>query len=318
LDALAKLKTIVLDKTGTLTKGNFKVTDVITVDGVSAEQILESVARAEGNSTHPIAKSIQEAYGKSFDNETIESFQELPSYGIQATVQDQEVIAGNDKILHHFDVPHTYHFCDIEGTIVHVAMNRNYVGYIVISDEVKPDTAEAVKYLRDLGITEMMILSGDDACVVENLAQSLGIEHFHANLLPEDKVSEVESMHDSGNVVAFVGDGINDAPVIAQADIGIAMGALGSDAAIETADIVLMTDSLIRVGSAIQIARKTRSIIWQNLIVIFGIKILFLLLGAFGLMTMWGAVFADVGLSILAVLNARRIISYIPKRPNSK
>ncbi len=312
LDALARLKTLVLDKTGTLTKGTFKVTSIEAIDGVAPEQMLEAVAAAEINSTHPIAKSIREKYGKDIDSNSVSSFSEIPARGIQAMVHNQEVIAGNDEILHHFDVPHQIHFCDIEGTIVHIAMDRNYVGYMVISDEIKPDTVEAIKELRELGISEMVILSGDDACIVEGLAQNLGIKKYRSNLLPEDKVSEVENIQKKNNLVAFVGDGINDAPVIARADIGIAMGALGSDAAIETADIVLMTDSLKRVGSAIQIARKTRSITWQNIIVIFAIKILFLILGAFGLMSMWGAVFADVGLTLLAVLNSRRILNYVP------
>jgi Cd2+/Zn2+-exporting ATPase len=240
-------------------------------------------------------------------------FKEIPAHGIQATVQNQEIIAGNDKILHKFDVPHQFHFCDLSGTIIHVAIDRNYVGYLIISDEVKEDSHRAMKDLHKLGVEELVMLSGDDACIVEDLAVKLGIKQYHSNLLPEDKVRHVEKLQHHGQSVAFVGDGINDAPVIASADIGIAMGAFGSDAAIESADIVLMTDSLTNVGASIQIARKTLQIIWENIIAIFSVKVLFLILGTIGLMSMWGAVFADVGLTVLAVLNARRVLKYKPK-----
>lgn len=316
LDSLSRLKTIVFDKTGTITKGNFKVTEIITVDNAKfpPEKLLESVAHAESASTHPIAKSIIEKWGKKPDMNSVTSFTEIPAHGVQANVNGQEVIAGSDKILHKFAVPHQYHFCDLDGTIVHVAIDRKYIGYMVIADEIKEDSACAIKKMRELGIGEMVMLSGDDACIVESLGEQLGFNTMHSNLLPEDKVKHVDEIRNAHKLVAFVGDGINDAPVIAKADIGIAMGALGSDAAIETADVVLMTDSLSRVATAIQIARKTQTIVWQNIIAIFIVKVVFLILGALGLMSMWGAVFADVGLAILAIINARRILTYNPDK----
>jgi Cd2+/Zn2+-exporting ATPase len=315
LDTLAKLDTVVFDKTGTITKGVFKVSDIVAIPGTTQQTILQLVAQAEINSTHPIAKSILQAYGQHVDIKNVTSFMEIPAHGVVAAVNGQEVIAGSDKILHKFKIPHRDDFCVIDGTVVHVAVDKNYIGYILISDETRENSAGSLKELREMGINELVMLSGDDHCIVESLAQDLGFTKFRAELLPENKVDELQELRKEGSYVGFIGDGINDAPVIAGADVGIAMGGMGSDAAIETADIVLMTDDIAKVPLSIRIARKTRTIIWQNIIMIFAVKILFLLLGAFGMMTMWGAVFADVGLSVLAVANAMRalVIGQTPK-----
>jgi Cd2+/Zn2+-exporting ATPase len=308
LDTLSRIQSVVFDKTGTITKGVFKVSDIVALDGSTDQKILKLLARAEANSSHPIAKSILDAYGSQVDTKGVSDFTEIPAHGILAMVDGQQLIAGNDKILHKFNIDHADNFCTLDGTVVHVAVDHNYVGYVLISDEKREDSASSLKELRKLGINELVLLSGDDKCIVEDVAHELGFSQFQGGLLPEDKVDQLQVMRKNGDVVAFVGDGINDAPVIAGADLGIAMGGLGSDAAIETADVVLMTDSLSKVPLAIRIARKARTIIWQNILVIFIVKVIFLGLGAFGLMTMWGAVFADVGLTAITVLNAMRAL----------
>jgi len=309
LDTLAGLKAIAFDKTGTLTKGVFKVTEVSTRNGFTEADLLRLAAAAESNSNHPIAKSIREAYGKPIDESTISDYTEIAAHGIQAKVENRAVLAGNDRLMHRETIDHDT--CNVEGTVVHLAVDRRYVGYIVISDEPKPDAVQAIQSLKALGVENIVMLTGDSKAVAQRLAQALGVDSYQAELLPEDKVTAVEQLLQNPKwkgKVGFVGDGINDSPVIARADVGMAMGGLGSDAAIETADIVIMTDAPSKVAEAIQIARKTRSIVWQNIIFAMTIKAIFIVLGIFGVATMWEAVFADVGVALLAILNATRVL----------
>ena len=306
LDALTKIKTVVFDKTGTLTKGEFKVTEIVSANGFKEEDILKYAAYAEANSNHPIAKSILEAYEKKIQQSDITEVKEISGKGIQAKVNSDEVLIGNDKLLHKENIEHDK--CDVEGTVVHVAVNKKYAGYIVISDSLKDEAAETITELNKLKINTVM-LTGDNKSAAEVYAKKLGIKEYYSELLPENKVEHIEkllsSTHDGK--VAFVGDGINDAPVIARADVGIAMGALGSDAAVETADVVLMTDSPMQVVNAIEVAKRTRMIVWQNIAFAMGVKLFFILLGAFGIATMWEAVFGDMGVAIIAILNAMRV-----------
>lgn len=308
LDALTKVKTVVFDKTGTLTKGEFKVAEIISANGYKEEDILRYAAYAEANSSHPIAKSILEAYQNEIQQNEISEVKEISGYGIQAKVNGDEVLIGNDKLLHKENVEHDK--CEIEGTVVHVAVNKKYKGYIVISDSLKDDAVEAINELNKLEVKTVM-LTGDNKSTAEVYAKKLGIKEFYYELLPENKVEHIEKLIEQSNKedkVAFVGDGINDAPVLARADVGIAMGALGSDAAVETADVVLMTDSPMQVVKSIEVARRTRRIVWQNIGFALGVKIFFILLGAFGIATMWEAVFGDMGVAIIAILNAMRVL----------
>lgn len=306
LDALTKVKTVVFDKTGTLTKGEFKVSDIKTVNGYSEDQLMDYASHAEANSNHPVAKSILEAYGIQVDNSRIGEVKEISGYGITAIVDGKEVLAGNDKFLHKENIEHP--ICDVEGTVVHIVIDRTYSGYIIISDSLKSDSAEAISSLHAKGI-ETVMLTGDNKAAASLYAEKLKINKFYYELLPEDKVAEIEKLLiEKDGKVAFVGDGINDAPVIARADIGIAMGAFGSDAAVETADVVLMTDSPLKVSMAIDIASKTRKIVWQNIIFALGVKSVFIILGIFGIATMWEAVFGDMGVAIIAILNAMRVM----------
>jgi len=307
LDVLTKLKTVVFDKTGTLTKGVFKVSQVVAENGFSQEEILRLAAEAESHSNHPIAQSIREAYGQEIAPSVVKNFQEIPGHGIKAQVNGRTVITGNDRLLHNEGIHHE--ICCTEGTVVNLAVDGQYAGYIVIADEVKEDAAEAVRSLKRLGVKKVVMLTGDSQEMAAYIAGKVGVDSFLAELLPEDKVKAIEDMESSdgskGNI-AFVGDGINDAPVIARADVGIAMGGLGSDAAIDTADVVLMTDAPSKLAQAIEIARKTRSIVWQNIFMALGIKGVFVVLGVMGVATIWEAVFADVGVALLAILNATR------------
>jgi Cd2+/Zn2+-exporting ATPase len=305
LDALTQVKTVVFDKTGTLTKGEFKVSEVFPANEFNEKTLLEYTAYAESNSNHPIAKSIMEAYGGHFDGLSAGQAEEISGYGLKATVNNHEVLVGNDKLLHRQNIAHEK--CDIPGTVVHVAIDQKYAGYLVISDSLKEDAVEAIKKLQNKGI-ETVMLTGDNQQAAETYARKLNIQKFYAGLLPEDKVLQVEKLLGKKGKVAFVGDGINDAPVLARADVGIAMGALGSDAAIETADVVLMTDSPSKVSQAIDISRFTRKVVWQNIIFALGIKTGFLILGVLGMATMWEAVFADMGVALLAILNATRVL----------
>jgi len=307
LDALTKLKTVVFDKTGTLTKGIFKVSQVAAEKGFSQEELLRLAAEAEAQSNHPIAQSIREAYGQEIDPSAVRNYQEIPGHGVRAQVNGREVMAGNDRLLHREGVEHEV--CCVEGTAVHLVVDDLYAGYIVIADEVKEDAAEAVQKLKRLGVEKVVMLTGDSQEVAASIAKKVGVDNFLADLLPEDKVKAVEEMEGSPEErgkIAFVGDGINDAPVIARADVGVAMGGLGSDAAIETADIVIMTDAPSKLAQAVEIAKKTRGIVWQNIIIALGIKGVFIALGIMGIATIWEAVFADVGVALLAILNATR------------
>jgi Cd2+/Zn2+-exporting ATPase len=307
LDALTQVKTVVFDKTGTLTKGEFKVTEIVTSNGFSKEEILEYAAFAETNSNHPVAKSISEAFGKAPDSTRIKQVEEISGHGIKAVIDSTTVLAGNDKLLHKEKVEHPV--CNVEGTVVHVAIDSIYAGYIIISDTLKEDAIEAIEKLKAKNIQTVM-LTGDNKFAAAAFAKKLNIDKFFSELLPEDKVKHIENLiaENKGGKVAFVGDGINDAPVIARADIGIAMGALGSDAAIETADVVLMTDSPSKVAIAIDVAKRTRKIVWQNIFFAMGVKLIFIVLGVFGIATMWEAVFGDMGVALIAVFNAIRIL----------
>jgi Cd2+/Zn2+-exporting ATPase len=307
LDALTQVKTVVFDKTGTLTKGEFKVSEVVTSNGFTKEEILEYAAYAETNSNHPVAKSISEAYGKDIESKRIEQVEEISGHGIKAVVDGKTILAGNDKLLHKENIDHPV--CQVDGTVVHVSIDHVYAGYIIISDSLKEDAIEAIKKLKAKNILTVM-LTGDNKFVAEALSEKLQIDIYFSELLPEDKVKHIESLmaENKDGKVAFVGDGINDAPVIARADVGIAMGALGSDAAIETADVVLMTDSPSKVSEAIDVAKRTRNIVWQNIYFAMGVKLIFIVLGVFGIATMWEAVFGDMGVALIAVFNAIRIL----------
>ncbi|MDD2306763.1 MAG: heavy metal translocating P-type ATPase [Prolixibacteraceae bacterium] len=307
LDALTQVTTVVFDKTGTLTKGEFKVSEIVTSNGFSKEEILEYAAYAETNSNHPVAKSISVAFSKDIVSKRIEQVEEISGHGIKAVIDGKTVLAGNDKLLHKENITHTV--CNVEGTVVHVAIDTVYVGYIIISDTLKDDAIEAIEKLKAKNIQTVM-LTGDNKFAAAAFAKKLGIDKYFYELLPEDKVKHIETLiqENKGGKVAFVGDGINDAPVIARADIGIAMGALGSDAAIETADVVLMTDSPSKVAVAIDVAKRTRNIVWQNIYFAMGVKLAFIVLGVFGVATMWEAVFGDMGVALIAVFNAIRIL----------
>ncbi len=305
LDALTQVKTVVFDKTGTLTKGEFKVSEIVTSNGFDENTILEYAAYAEYNSNHPIAKSILESYNRDFDNSRIGKVEEIPGHGVKAYIDNKVVFAGNDKLLHKGNIEHEK--CEIEGTVVHVVIDKKYAGNIVISDNLKDDSIVAIKRLNKKGIKTVM-LTGDNQFAAGTFARKLGIKEYYAGLLPENKVEHIERLLNKYGKVAFVGDGINDAPVLTRADVGIAMGALGSDAAIETADVVLMTDSPSKVADAIDVAKRTRKIVWQNIVFALGVKAAFIVLGIFGIATMWEAVFGDMGVALIAILNATRIL----------
>lgn len=309
LEALNDVKYIVFDKTGTLTKGVFKVTKMEPSEGITAEELLEYAAFAEVYSNHPIAQSIRNAYGKSIDENAIEDYSEISGHGTVVKVQGKEIFAGNAKLMSKENI--TFKQPNTVGTLVHVAVDGKYAGYIVISDEVKEDSKQAIQKLKELGIKKTVMLTGDAKSVGEAVGKELGLDEVHAELLPHQKVEEIEKIDAAKRgkeKIAFVGDGINDTPVLARADVGIAMGGLGSDAAIEAADIVIMTDEPSKIATAVKIAKRTRSIVWQNIIFALGVKGLVLLLGAFGIATMWEAVFSDVGVTLLAVLNAMRVL----------
>ncbi|MBU7582551.1 MAG: cadmium-translocating P-type ATPase [Nostoc sp. TH1S01] len=309
LDTLTTVKTVVFDKTGTLTKGVFKVVEIVPYNGYSEQEILELAAKVEAHSNHPIAQSIRAAYTDSFDISEVSNYEEIAGHGIKVNVGNKLVLAGSDRLLHQENI--THHTCNVEGTVVHLAIDNIYAGYIIIADELKADAQAAIHALKKIGVERTVMLTGDNQAIAAKIAQQIGIDSYIAELLPEEKVAAIEkliSTHTKHDKVAFVGDGINDAPVIARADVGMAMGGLGSDAAIETADIVIMTDAPSKVATAIQIARKTRQIVWQNISFALAIKTAFIGLGIFGVATMWEAVFADVGVALLAIFNATRIM----------
>jgi Zn2+/Cd2+-exporting ATPase len=309
LDTLAGVKAIAFDKTGTLTKGVFKVTEIVPCNGFKQAELLQIAAIAEVNSNHPIAKSIVAAYDRPIDESTISNYTEIAAYGIQATIEGKLVLAGNDRLMHRENIEHDT--CNVEGTVVHLAVDGIYTGYIIIADEIKEDAVQAIRDLKAAGVERIMMLTGDSQAVAKRIATTLGVDTFAAELLPEEKVAAIEKLlweFAKKGKVAFVGDGINDAPVIARADVGIAMGGLGSDAAIETADVVLMTDAPAKVAEAIQMGKKTHAIVMQNIIFALTVKAIFISLGLMGLATMWEAVFADVGVALVAIFNATRVL----------
>lgn len=309
LEALAETEIVVFDKTGTLTKGVFNVQE-IHPEGVSKEELLELTAYVESYSNHPISHSLKRAYSKEIDNGRISDVEEISGHGVIATVDGKKVMAGNIKLMKMMDIP--YFKGELIGTVVHVAVNNKYIGYIVIADEVKEDSVQAIKELKEANIKQTVMLTGDNKSVGSKVAQELGLDKVYAELLPADKVEKLEelfSQKSKKGKLAFVGDGINDAPVLARADIGIAMGGLGSDAAIEAADIVIMTDEPSKIATAMKISKKTLKIAHQNIVFAIGIKIIVLILSAFGITTMWAAIFADVGVTIIAVLNAFRALN---------
>ena len=308
LETLSKTRIVVFDKTGTLTQGNFEVSGIHHSE-IENEKILEYAALAESASSHPISKSLQRAYGKEIDRARVSDIREIPGGGVIAKVDGQEVAAGNDKLMNQLGV--SFIPCHSVGTIIHMAVDGRYMGHIVISDVVKPNAKPAVQALKSAGIRQTVMLTGDAKKVADSVASSLGIDRVYSELLPGDKVEKVEELlrnKPERDKLAFVGDGINDAPVLSRADIGIAMGAMGSDAAIEAADVVLMDDDPMQIAKAIKISRKCLRIVYENIVFAIGVKLVCLVLGALGFANMWLAIFADVGVMILAVLNAIRAL----------
>jgi Cd2+/Zn2+-exporting ATPase len=309
LEALNNLVFVVFDKTGTLTKGVFKVTAIQSAGGLTADELLAAAAQAEAFSNHPIALSILAAYGKAVDKSQLTEYHELAGLGLSIKAGDKKILAGNKWLMDKMGVDfaesaHT-------GSKVYVAVNGEFAGCIVVSDEIKADSSSAIAALRALGVRKIVMLTGDNPQIAAAVGKELGLDEVYAGLLPQQKVEQVErlrgQMRPKGKL-AFVGDGINDAPVLALADIGVAMGGLGADAAIEAADVVLMTDEPSKLAEAVKTARFTRRIVWQNIVFALGIKGIFLLLGAFGIASMWEAVFADVGVALLALFNAMRVL----------
>ena len=308
LETLSQAEIVVFDKTGTLTKGVFNVT-AIHPDKISEAELLELAAYAESYSDHPISRSIREAYGQDIDQSRVGAVEELAGRGVRAVIDGKTVCVGNSKLMDELGAK--WHPCHHVGTTVHVEVDGLYAGHLVISDEVKPDATEAIRKLKELGVKKTVMLTGDAQAVGERVGAELGLDEVHAQLLPADKVERVEALlkekSDKGALV-FVGDGINDAPVLSRADVGVAMGGMGSDAAIEAADVVFMDDKPSKLADAIRIARKTRGIVRQNVIFALAVKLLVMVLGAFGVANMWEAVFADVGVSVIAILNAMRAL----------
>lgn len=307
LEALNNVEMVVFDKTGTLTKGIFKVTEINPENNISKDELLACAAYAENYSNHPIATSILRAYSNEIIQDKIESHEEISGHGVKIILEGKEILAGNYKLMHKENI--FYKEVEAIGTVVHVAINKKYAGYIIISDEMKEDSLKAIKDLKGVGVKKAVMLTGDNKAVGDKIAKELGLDEVHAELLPDQKVKKLELLFKEkspkGKIV-FVGDGINDAPVLARADIGIAMGGVGSDAAIEAADVVIMTDEPSKIASAIKIAKKTRGIVIQNIVFALSVKLIILALVAIGMGTMWEAVFGDVGVALLAVLNSMR------------
>lgn len=313
LEALNSVDTLVFDKTGTLTRGKFSVEEIYTNGKITKDELLEIAANVESFSNHPIAQSVVNEYKGSLNKEGITQYKELAGLGVSAVYNGRKVLLGNGGLFKDNNID--IHQMDKPGTIINIALDDIYQGSIVISDKLKDDAKEGLGIIKDLGIKETIMLTGDNKQVADDIAKRIGIDRVYSNLLPQDKVRILEELQDNvikGRKLAFIGDGINDAPVLARADIGIAMGGLGSDAAIEAADIVLMTDEIKKIPTAFKIARKTRQIVWQNIIFALGVKAIVLILGAGGHASMWEAVFADVGVALIAVLNASRVLKYKP------
>jgi Cd2+/Zn2+-exporting ATPase len=305
LDVMTKINTVVMDKTGTLTKGVFKVQKVIP-NNISKEELIKVTAALEKNSTHPIARAVTEYAGNAIENLPTDNVEEISGHGLKGKIDGKEILAGNLKLLQKFKVDYPKEIEQIIDTIVVVAINNIYAGHITIADEVKEDAAKTIKEMHRLKLQTVM-LSGDKQSVVDQVAKAVGIDKAYGDLLPEGKVEKVQQLKNEGRRIAFAGDGVNDAPVVALADAGIAMGGLGSDATIETADIVIQNDEPSKIVSAIKIGKITRNIVWQNITLAMGVKIIVLALGAGGVATLWEAVIADVGVALLAILNAVRI-----------
>lgn len=305
LDVLTKANTMVLDKTGTITKGNFEVSKIVLAEEIGEEELLEIAAVAESMSNHPIAKSIISKVNKKISQEEIEEYKEIAGMGIKAKYHGDEIVVGNAKLLEKEEIK--YYPCNEIGAIVYVAKNKKYLGAIVISDTVKPDSKEAIEGFKKNGINKICMLTGDNKEIAENIAKQVGIEEVHYNLLPGEKVKELQKIKNEQNVVIAIGDGINDSPVLAEADIGASMGLNGQDLAIETSDIVIMDGKLSSFNKAIHVSKRTKKIIIQNIYFALGIKAIVLVLGAFGISTMWEAVFADVGVTFITVLNSLRV-----------
>ena len=309
LEALAQTEIVVFDKTGTLTKGVFNVQEIHSKT-MDSKELLKLTAHAENYSNHPISLSLKKAYGLAIDPNIISDVQEIAGYGVQANVDGREVLAGNDKLMKEHQI--AYYEGEIIGTIIHIAVDKHYAGYIVIADEIKNDSFDAIQALKKEKVQQIVMLTGDSKKIGEFVAQKLGLDKVYTELLPADKVEKLEeifSQKSNKGKLVFVGDGVNDAPVLARADIGIAMGGVGSDAAIEAADVVIMTDEPSKIATAIKISKKTLSIAKQNIFFALTVKIIVLILGAIGIANMWGAVFADVGVSIIAILNAIRVLN---------
>jgi Zn2+/Cd2+-exporting ATPase len=305
LDILTKANTMVLDKTGTITKGNFEVSKIILAEEIKEEELLEIAAVAESMSNHPIAKSIISKVNKKISQEEIEEYKEIAGMGIKAKYHGEEIVAGNAKLLEKEEIK--YYPCSEIGAIVYVAKNKKYLGAIVISDTVKPDSKEAIEGFKKNGISKICMLTGDNKEIAENIAKQVGIEEVHCNLLPREKVKELQKLKNEQNIIIAIGDGINDSPILAEADIGASMGLNGQDLAIETSDIVIMDGKLSSFNKAIKVSKRTKKIIMQNIYFALGIKVIVLVLGAFGISTMWEAVFADVGVTFITVLNSLRV-----------
>lgn len=307
LEALNSVEVVVFDKTGTLTKGVFKVTEIHEESEISKEELLEYAAYIESYSNHPIATSILKSYGKDINKEDIKDFEEVAGKGLRAKIKGKDVIAGNSKLMDSESI--SYNKAENVGTIIYIAIDKKYAGSIIISDEIKEDSIRAIESLKSMGVKKIVMLTGDNKDIASNIGKMLGVDEVYSELLPHEKVEKLEALDKEkspkGKIV-FVGDGINDAPVLARADVGIAMGGVGSDAAIEAADIVIMTDEPSKIAEAIKIAKKTKSIVMQNIIFALGVKIVILVLAVFGISTMWEAVFGDVGVALIAVLNSMR------------
>ena len=310
LEAAAKTEIVVFDKTGTLTKGVFKVQKIHS-NNYKPEELLKLAAYAENYSNHPISSSLKEAYNKEIDSQKISEVEEISGHGVSATVENIKVLAGNDKLMEKFNIP--YDETTSDGTVVHIAADGQYAGYILIADEAKSDASQAVEMLKKQNIKEIVMLTGDSESAGTNTAKKLGIDKVYTQLLPADKVEKVEeliSRKSEKGILMFAGDGINDAPVLARADVGVAMGGLGSDAAIEAADVVIMTDEPSKIATAIKISKNTLKIAYQNIIFAITVKVLILILSTFGFASLWAAVFADVGVTFIAVLNSMRALSF--------
>lgn len=309
LESLNNVSTVVFDKTGTLTKGVFKVTEIVPDNGFTVDRILEYGAKAEIYSNHPIAKSIIAAYEKDVDGTNITDYKEISGYGISVTVDNKKILAGNSKLMTAEQIH--YRPCNKAGTKVYVAVDGKYAGCILITDEIKEDSKRAIAELKRIGIEKTVMLTGDDEMIGKAVSRKLGLDEYYAQLLPDQKVlklEELDSQKPLKSKLAFIGDGINDAPVLARADVGIAMGGIGSDAAIEAADVVLMTDEPSKLVEAIEVAKATKHIVIQNIVLALTVKVIFMVLGAFGIAGMWEAVFGDVGVALIAVMNAMRTL----------